>query len=162
MKTGTKEYYAEYYKRNKEKHNAKMIEYRQNNEDQQLYQLEYHRKKYHKSKENVDEDILRKQWREQSAKKNKQRREFIDEYKSTCTCKKCGDIRPYVLDFHHLDPSTKSFDLGTATKRSIDDLKLELQKCITLCRNCHSEFHYLEKTNGTTLDIYLSQTQTND
>jgi Zn finger protein HypA/HybF involved in hydrogenase expression len=156
MKTGTKEYYAEYYKKNKEKHNTKMMEYRQNNEEQQLYQLEYHRKKYYNSKETTDKDTLRKQWREQSIIKNKQRRVFVDEYKSKCSCKKCGDTRPYVLDFHHIDPSTKLFDLGTATKRSISDIEEELKKCITLCRNCHSEFHYLEKQQNISITDYLN------
>ena len=155
MKTGTKEYYAEYYQKNKEKHNAKMKDYKQGNEKIQLYETEYHKQKYQKIKSEIDIDILREEWNQQKLKINIERREFINEYKSKCSCNKCGEIRSYVLDFHHIDPTQKSFNLGDATKHSIDKLKLELEKCITLCRNCHSEFHYFEKEQGTTINEYL-------
>jgi len=156
MKTGTKEYYAEYYQKNKEKHNAKMKDYKQSNEKIQLYEAEYHKQKYQKIKTETDIDILREEWKQQKLKINKERRKFINEYKSTCSCKKCGENRPYVLDFHHINPTEKIFDLGDATKYSIERLKLELEKCITLCRNCHSEFHYFEKEQGITIENYLS------
>jgi len=156
MEAGTKEYYAEYYQNNKEKHNARVLEYRKTNEKQQLYQTEYQKIKYNKKKENSNLEDLRQEWRDQSNKKNKKRRQFINEYKSNCSCKKCGDVRPYVLDFHHINPNEKEFDLGDATKYSIDRLKLELEKCITLCRNCHSEFHYLEKQQDIDIKDYLN------
>jgi len=156
MEAGTKEYYAEYYQNNKEKHNARVLEYRKTNEKQQLYQTEYQKIKYNKKKENSNLEDLRQEWRDQSNKKNKERRQFINEYKSNCSCKKCGDVRPYVLDFHHVNPSEKEFDIGNATKYSIARLKLELEKCITLCRNCHSEFHYLEKQQDINIKDYLN------
>jgi len=155
MEAGTKEYYANYYQKNKEKHNAKMLDYRKTNENQQLYQKEYQKLKYNKKKENFNLEDLRQEWRDQAKKKNKERRQFVNEYKSTCICKKCGDIRSYVLDFHHINPSEKEFDLGNATKYSIAKLKIELEKCITLCRNCHSEFHYLEKEQNLSLNQFL-------
>jgi Zn finger protein HypA/HybF involved in hydrogenase expression len=147
MKTGTKEYYSEYYNQNKDEHNARAIEWQSKNKDKASKSV----KKWQEN--NVDKvreyDKLRK--REQT----KQRRLFVDEYKSNCTCKKCGENRTYVLDFHHVDPSQKSFDLGSATKYGIEKLKLELEKCITLCRNCHSEFHYIKKEQNITIDEYL-------
>jgi Zn finger protein HypA/HybF involved in hydrogenase expression len=156
MKTEKQAYYAEYYKKNKDKHIDNMKRYKKENADDfQQYQQTYHKKKYYNNKENIDVELLREQWREQSIIKNKQRRAFIDEYKSKCSCGKCGDIRPYVLDFHHLDPSTKSFNLGDASTKGIKAIEEELKKCITLCRNCHSEFHYLEKKDGITLNVYL-------
>jgi Zn finger protein HypA/HybF involved in hydrogenase expression len=155
MEAGTKEYYAEYYQNNKKKHNAKMLDYRKTNENQQLYQKEYQKIKYNKNKENSNLEDLRQEWRDQAKKKNKERRQFVNEYKSNCSCKKCGDTRSYVLDFHHIDPSNKTFDLGEATKYSIPKLKIELEKCITLCRNCHSEFHYFEKEQNISLNQFL-------
>jgi hypothetical protein len=155
MKTGTKEYYAEYYKKNKEKHNAKMKEYKQSSEKIQLYEAEYHKQKYQKLKTETDVNVLRNKWNQHKLKINKERREFINEYKSKCSCIKCGENRLYVLDFHHIDPSQKSFEIGNASKYSIERLKLELEKCITLCRNCHSEFHYFEKNQGITINEYL-------
>lgn len=68
--------------------------------------------------------------------------DYVDSLKTPCI--KCGEIRKYVIDFHHIDPSTKLFNINTAIKeRSWSDLKNEIQKCICLCRNCHQEFHYL-------------------
>lgn len=59
-------------------------------------------------------------------------------------CIKCGEVRKYVIDFHHIDPLIKSFNINSCTKeRSWSTLKEEIQKCICLCRNCHQEFHYL-------------------
>ena len=31
----------------------------------------------------------------------------------------------------------------------------EINKCVTLCANCHREFHYLEKAQGLTIEEYL-------
>ena len=31
----------------------------------------------------------------------------------------------------------------------------EIAKCITLCRNCHHEYHYFEKENGIKIEEYL-------
>jgi hypothetical protein len=58
-------------------------------------------------------------------------------------CVKCGESRYYVIDFHHIDPTTKKFNVGTAKTYSIQTLTDEVKKCICLCRNCHQEFHYL-------------------
>jgi len=148
MKAGTKEYFSEYYKQNKEKHQNNMIEWKKENKTSTLNSI----KKY--QEKNIDK--VREWNRLNKQKQNKKRRQFIDEYKSTCSCKKCGDIRSYVLDFHHINPDEKEFDLGDASKYSITRLKLELEKCITLCRNCHSEFHYLEKQQGINIKDYLN------
>ena len=147
MKSGTKEYYAKYYQKNKEKHNAKMKEW----QEKINYDTEPSRKKW--QEKNIDK--VREHNRLAKQKLIKERREFINKYKFTCSCKKCGENRPYVLDFHHVDPTKKEFDLGNATKYSIARLKTELEKCITLCRNCHSEFHYFEKERNITIQEYL-------
>jgi Zn finger protein HypA/HybF involved in hydrogenase expression len=148
MKAGTKEYFSEYYKQNKENHQNNMIEWKKENKDKTKESI----KKY--QEKNIDK--VREWNRLNKQKQNKKRRQFINEYKSNCSCKKCGDIRPYVLDFHHINPSEKEFDLGDATKYNIARLKLELEKCITLCRNCHSEFHYLEKQQDIDIKDYLN------
>jgi len=56
-------------------------------------------------------------------------------------CKLCGYNR-YVgsLDFHHTDPSTKSFALSVrGLCYSWDVILKEARKCIILCKNCHTE-----------------------
>ncbi len=80
-------------------------------------------------------------WREDNKKHSLKRKNAIDEWKSR-GCLKCGDKRPYVIDAHHLDPYKKDFSIGTSM-RGINITKLELEKCIPLCSNCHRELHYL-------------------
>lgn len=60
-------------------------------------------------------------------------------------CVKCGYKKCLAaLDFHHVDPSKKKFGISLKLGRSWDKLKDELQKCIILCANCHTEEHYVE------------------
>lgn len=44
-----------------------------------------------------------------------------------------------AFDFHHL--KNKSFTIGAVANKSWDVIKEELDKCILLCRNCHSIRH---------------------
>lgn len=46
-----------------------------------------------------------------------------------------------VFDFHHVDPSTKSFQILTKGPKTLVGQKEELDKCILLCANCHREEH---------------------
>ena len=44
-----------------------------------------------------------------------------------------------ALQFHHLDPATKSFALGhQGITRGIDAMRREAAKCALLCANCHA------------------------
>lgn len=60
---------------------------------------------------------------------------------------KCGENHPSALQFHHRDPSTKSF--GITTKELSSPKKMpwnsmiipELDKCELLCSNCHFKHH---------------------
>lgn len=59
-------------------------------------------------------------------------------------CQICGETNIHVLCFHHIDPTTKKFNiLGCKNRRmSFEHLKPELDKCQLLCINCHKELHY--------------------
>lgn len=59
-------------------------------------------------------------------------------------CMKCGYNKCIeALQFHHRDPSKKSFELGQNDKtRSWKDYWKEAQKCDLLCANCHAEEHW--------------------
>jgi hypothetical protein len=72
----------------------------------------------------------------------------MDEYKANLGCSKCGDKRPYVLDFHHKDPQEKEFSISDKARASLVVLSKELEKCVCLCANCHREEHYLLKMEG--------------
>lgn len=45
------------------------------------------------------------------------------------------------LDFHHIDPNQKDFSISEQKGMNFEKLKKELDKCICVCRNCHSEIH---------------------
>lgn len=56
-------------------------------------------------------------------------------------CALCGyDEFLGALQFHHLDPTEKSFALSSrGLTRGIERLRAEMQKCVLLCANCHAE-----------------------
>jgi hypothetical protein len=74
-------------------------------------------------------------------------REFIQQQKVGRVCARCGisDIR--VLDFHHIDRSTKEGRLSQAAaqKWSKERILREIAKCETLCANCHRILHWEEQ-----------------
>lgn len=61
-------------------------------------------------------------------------------------CVLCGyDEFPGALQFHHLDPSRKSFGLAMrGLTRSIEALREEASKCVLLCANCHAKVEWGE------------------
>lgn len=64
------------------------------------------------------------------------------EYKGS-KCQLCDYNKyPGALEFHHLDPNEKDFNISKARLLSFNlEIKKELDKCILLCANCHREVH---------------------
>ncbi len=64
------------------------------------------------------------------------------EYKGGC-CSVCSYSKYLgALEFHHLDPAEKDFQISHRTSFKFDTaIKAELDKCILLCSNCHKEVH---------------------
>lgn len=58
-------------------------------------------------------------------------------------CLHCGYNKSvWALTFHHLDPTQKDFAIGgNGSTKSWERMKVELDKCILLCMNCHAEEH---------------------
>ena len=57
-------------------------------------------------------------------------------------CTICNyNTHPSAMDFHHLDPSKKEQSPSSMRLVSWETQKKELDKCILVCRNCHSEIH---------------------
>lgn len=81
--------------------------------------------------------------------------DFINRYKKICGCKKCREKRYWVLDCHHINSKDKVNPITYYKSCTIKTIKYELRKCIILCRNCHSDFHFLEKTQNITLENYF-------
>ena len=62
-------------------------------------------------------------------------------YKGGC-CQICKTIFPSaVYDFHHLDPSIKEARVSELSGSSFKKAKLEVDKCILVCANCHRLIH---------------------
>lgn len=92
--------------------------------------------------------IYSKEWAIKNPEKQKLRRQrTVRKYRRILKglkingCAICGyDKCTRSLDFHHVNPKTKLFNIGvtTVSRRDIID---ELNKCVLLCRNCHGEIH---------------------
>lgn len=55
-------------------------------------------------------------------------------------CELCGyDKYLGALEFHHVDPSLKRHHLSNGRTIALDAMRVEAQKCMLLCSNCHAE-----------------------
>lgn len=75
-------------------------------------------------------------------KRRKKLKQMAVDYLGGC-CQLCGYNKTLsALDFHHKDPSQKDFGISAnGATRSFEKLKIELDKCILVCANCHREIH---------------------
>jgi len=80
---------------------------------------------------------------------------LMDKHRALVGCLKCKDKRYWLIDYHHLDPKQKDHSIPYYKTSRLETLKNEIRKCIPLCRNCHTDFHYQEKTKGMTIKEYL-------
>lgn len=74
-------------------------------------------------------------------------REWFNEYKSTLKCEKCNESHISCLEFHHIDPKYKNFEISYALRHNMkkEDVLKEIEKCIILCSNCHRKLHWSER-----------------
>lgn len=74
-----------------------------------------------------------------AAERQKIGRKYLDDYKLDKGCEICGyKNHPAALQFDHLKPSIKNFNIGGRTCSTIETLQSEIDKCRVLCANCHS------------------------
>lgn len=69
-------------------------------------------------------------------------------------CSKCGyDKNVAALHFHHLKEKIFSIDTSNLQHKSLESIMNEVDKCILLCANCHTEEHHpsFSKENVRTL-----------
>jgi hypothetical protein len=101
-------------------------------------------REYRQQNKSRSKEYQRQYYREHTEYKREVRKIKRDEiHKLKQPCVKCGETRPYVIDFHHIDPSKKEFEPSQIITASNVRLVNELKKCVCLCRNCHAEFHWL-------------------
>jgi hypothetical protein len=89
--------------------------------------------------------------REKQIKRNAEIRDtkitWLKEYKKKLKCSQCEENHPACLEFHHTNPSNKIDGVSQMVMRnkSLENIKLEIAKCIVLCSNCHRKLHYEEE-----------------
>lgn len=73
----------------------------------------------------------------------KQKATEFRRFKSTQSCKYCGENFWACLDFHHRNRKTKKFKINDICRGEVSDkiLKKELEKCDVVCANCHRKLH---------------------
>lgn len=80
----------------------------------------------------------------------KRRKQYFDSYKRAKGCEFCGYSKcASALDFHHIGEG-KEFNISQCS--SLKKIKIEIMRCIVLCRNCHAELH--ESREGGTMASY--------
>jgi hypothetical protein len=102
-------------------------------------QLSGRQKKYcSRSCKNKDLQSYEAQKRRGLARKQ----ELIDEAGSCCSI--CGYRNNLAaLVFHHTQPDGKDFklDMRSLSNRTYQSVRIEIEKCVLLCANCHAEVH---------------------
>ena len=71
---------------------------------------------------------------------NRRKRAWLAATKLARGCEHCGSKKrdPKNLEFHHRDPSTKSFNVSKAAHTvGWSTLTAEVAKCDMLCEKCH-------------------------
>lgn len=83
-------------------------------------------------------------------KQYQKNKDYLNQIKSSKKCMKCGEERPWCLDFHHINSDEKEENLSRMTnhQRKKEDIDKEVEKCVVLCANCHRDFHYLQTKKG--------------
>lgn len=93
---------------------------------------------YHKNRHVVkSQEYLEKNraWRNAARKRNRQ---LLYTYLEEHSCP-CGEKDPAVLEFDHIDPSTKEGHVSDLVSKgwSWDRIMVEIERCQVLCANCH-------------------------
>jgi hypothetical protein len=67
-------------------------------------------------------------------------RQYVYNWLATHPCVDCGEQRIPTLQFDHIDPALKRFNITEAVRRRVGlaTLKIEIAKCAVRCANCHA------------------------
>lgn len=94
------------------------------------------KKAYLKAYEQTPGGMARKKARK---KTHRQRgHDFVNQYANDTgndRCVKCGSTEN--LEWDHIDPATKVFNIADSYLRSTEAIEAELKKCQRLCQSCH-------------------------
>jgi len=81
--------------------------------------------------------------RTRSVKSRRENRALVNALKIDTGCADCEyKDHAAALEFHHLDPATKSGPVSKFYGGTLQRLQAEIDKCIVLCGNCHAIREY--------------------
>src|ERR1051325_113553 len=128
------EYNREYYLRTREKQLKRAKKYYQDNK---LARRAYHKRYYaeHREQEN------RRMKQERQRKALIRNRIALHYGCRNPNCRWQGAFDACQLDFHHFNHKEKKGELGQMRTLCIEKFIAEINKCVVLCRCCHSFFH---------------------
>lgn len=114
-KKRARDYNAQYYQKHKDEKKA-------------------YNKTYYKSYREANKDLLNAKAKQKAIARITELKEFLGG-----KCRYCGSSEH--LHFHHIDNSTKEFNIGNSLNFRYDRLLNEAKKCILLCDACHRALH---------------------
>ena len=65
--------------------------------------------------------------------------QFARDYKHDAGCSVCGEKTECCLQYHHINSDEKY--KGISKIYNMEEMKIEMSKCIVLCNNCHKDYH---------------------
>ncbi len=77
----------------------------------------------------------------QTGQRSAANRDFRKNLLSQFPCVSCGNTDPTVIDWHHVNPSDKSFTIKKFMAKPHDEWWNEVLKCVPVCCNCHRKIH---------------------
>ena len=97
-----------------------------------VHDPEYHRQWYQKNKDKK---------RYLKASRRDRAREFVRSQMTPCVV--CEDFDPVFMDFHHIHPERKEYNIAQMIAMAFppERIKLETDKCVCVCANCHRRIH---------------------
>lgn len=84
--------------------------------------------------------ILKNTWR--NKRRTERKTYFLDLLGGKCVC--CGSTES--LQFDHIDPETKNFNISSKLDHNFESLEQEVMLCQLLCASCHGK--KTRKDNG--------------
>ena len=99
--------------------------------------LQKHYKKYQKKYKKTHYKSNKQKYIGKSIEWRKARRLKFFNWLNEQSCVDCGISDVRVLEFDHLDPSVKEYNISQIIEGPEDKLQKELNKCDIVCANCH-------------------------
>lgn len=92
-------------------------------------------KKYDITKSEYDRRKKRQEKKAARQRKRSMAYKYLGGRCLVCGYHKCQN----ALEFHHLYPKQKEFNIANGYNKSVRVIKKELDKCVLLCNRCHQE-----------------------